>query len=148
MLRLGVMLECPTAQRQPVIKAIELALRMPDRLLRRDSVAACGRQAAGHRGLRMVMRYAHLSPAYLSEEVGLLDPAAPAIRKKGQKKGNVPLRAISEKREWWNLRREMAPQVGLEPTTLRLTAAILTIDRMSSTAMMIRRFNNLWSMSD
>lgn len=40
----------------------------------------------GHRGLRMVMRYAYLSPAYLSAEVGLLDapPAqTPPPRTKG-----------------------------------------------------------------
>jgi hypothetical protein len=29
----------------------------------------------GHRGLCMVMRYAHLSPAYLSSKVALLDAA-------------------------------------------------------------------------
>jgi hypothetical protein len=45
----------------------------------------------GHRGLRMVMRYGHLSPAYLSAEVGLLDapvpPPAPSTERatKGQR---------------------------------------------------------------
>ena len=43
----------------------------------------------GHRGLRMVMRYTHLSPAYLSAEVALLDapvpPPGPERATKGQR---------------------------------------------------------------
>ncbi len=41
----------------------------------------------GHRGLQMVMRYAHLSPAYLSSEVGLLDDLPPPHTDKRAKKG-------------------------------------------------------------
>ena len=41
----------------------------------------------GHRGLRMVMRYAHLSPAYLSAEIGLLDAPPPPRSDERAKKG-------------------------------------------------------------
>jgi hypothetical protein len=43
----------------------------------------------GHRGLRMVMRYAHLSAAYLSSEVGLLDAPTPPRTEKGARKGHA-----------------------------------------------------------
>ena len=49
----------------------------------------------GHRGLRMVMRYAHLSPAYLVR--GDRAPQS-AERQKGQKKGNVPRDVIARGR--------------------------------------------------
>jgi integrase-like protein len=52
----------------------------------------------GHRGLRMVMRYVHLSPAYLSAEVSLLDaplPAAPADEERATK-GQTALEGVPE----------------------------------------------------
>jgi len=44
----------------------------------------------GHQTMQMTMRYAHLSPGYLSNEVSLLDDVGGA---KKAKKGNVPKRA-------------------------------------------------------
>ena len=73
----------------------------PDRLLRWPRVCSAAIRAVvrrgmefsvgttvaellGHNGLRMVMRYAHLAPACLSAQVGLLDPAKPKRARKGQ----------------------------------------------------------------
>jgi integrase len=49
----------------------------------------------GHQ-TQMTMRYAHLSPGYLSNEVSLLDDVGGA---KKEKKGNVPKRARRAKRK-------------------------------------------------
>ena len=49
----------------------------------------------GHQSMKMTMRYAHLSPAFLSAEVSLLDPPTPAppAPKKAKKKGKKTKRA-------------------------------------------------------
>ena len=47
---------------------------------------------------------------------------------KGQEKGNVPRREITRRRKSSNFRRELAPQAGFEPATLRLTAGCSAVE--------------------
>ena len=62
-------------------------------------------------------------------------PARCADLPKGQKKGKVPPSAIALGRKWWILRKEMAPQPGLEPGTLRLTAGCSTIELLRNSGL-------------
>ena len=79
----------------------------------------------GHRSLRMVMRYAHLSPAYLAAEVGLLDETGTMPERRGTpraRKGQRGAPSGTEALEEAKTLEKLAPQAGLEPATLRLTA--------------------------
>jgi integrase len=54
----------------------------------------------GHRGLRMVMRYAHLSPAYLSAEIRLLDaPVQPSRTGERATKGQRAANGVRRSRK-------------------------------------------------
>jgi integrase len=76
----------------------------------------------GHKGLRMVMRYAHLSPSYLSSEIGLLDAPPSVATDERAKKGKVHRGGIRDRRKSLTFLGKLAPQTGFEPVTLRLTA--------------------------
>ena len=89
----------------------------------------------GHQSMKMTMRYAHLSPAFLSAEVSLLDPPhrAPSRRRarkrKGQEKGKATRTTASRGSKVPDfVRRKLAPQAGFEPATLRLTAGCSAVE--------------------
>ena len=53
-------------------------------MMRGASLRSVG-ELLGHQSMKMTMRYAHLSPAFLSAEVSLLDPPPAPSPKKGKK---------------------------------------------------------------
>ena len=89
--------------------------------------------------MKMTMRYAHLSPAFLSAEVSLLDPPKPASptlvkdkKSKRAQKGHGDVSNVAPRSRVPDLScRNLAPRAGLEPATLRLTAAARVISTLS-----------------
>ncbi len=87
----------------------------------------------GHQSIKMTMRYAHLSPTFLSAEVSLLDPPPPPApttpkgkaKSKRARKGRSGPVSDSAETDVSDFIRKMAPQAGFEPATLRLTATFL-----------------------
>ena len=56
-------------------------------MMRGASLRTVG-ELLGHQSMKMTMRYAHLSPAFLSAEVSLLDPPPPATAESGKGQEN------------------------------------------------------------
>jgi hypothetical protein len=82
----------------------------------------------GHTSMKMTMRYAHLSRAFLSAEVSLLDPPTPPSptpeKGKNGKKGKKRAKRIERQGSRSTVPhflRNLAPRAGLEAATLRLT---------------------------
>ena len=97
----------------------------------------------GRQTMQMTMRYAHLSPGYLSNEVGLLDDVgSPQRARKGQR---ASTRAATKAKKRKCLRKVARP-AGLEPATSWFVAVARTISRQRPRAMKIRRLSDLRSL--
>jgi hypothetical protein len=90
--------------------------------MRGASLRAVG-ELLGHQTMQMTLRYAHLSPRYLSAEIGLLDrvgdekDAKRRDLKRAKKRGNVLQRAYGRDRRWADFLRKLVSLAGLEPAT-------------------------------
>ena len=82
-------------------------------VMRGASLRAVG-ELLGHQTLQMTMRYAHLSPGYLTNEIQLLDGPA---KGKGQEKGKARAPRAARHRKLAELLRKVARPAGLEPAT-------------------------------
>ncbi len=76
----------------------------------------------GHQTMQMTMRYAHLSPGYLSTEVALLDDVGSAQRARKGQRASTPTatRAKAREKSHTPLRMDhvgLARPAGLEPAT-------------------------------
>ena len=78
------------------------------------------KELLGHKSIKMTMRYSHLSPDYKRQAIEKMDTYMDT--KEEESKINSS-----------NLLKNMAPQAGLEPATLRLTAGCSSIELLRST---------------
>mgnify|MGYP003588369340 CR=1 FL=1 len=83
--------------------------------MRGASLRAVG-ELLGHQTVQMTMRYAHLSPGYLTSEIQLLD-GPPKGKAKGQEKGKAHARGAATHRKLTGLLGKVARPAGLEPAT-------------------------------
>ncbi len=57
------------------------------------------KEILGHESLKTTMRYAHLSPDYIAQEVKVLDRVLPKVQKKKRSQPSAPEEAAADPKE-------------------------------------------------